>query len=661
MLIKKIKLSNYRCYQDAEIDFSTDKERNVTVIVGNNAAGKTTLLNAFIYCLYRINKFDSDILNKDTELSMRIGDTEYVTVTLEISHDGFEYKISTNEAYNKLADGRVTKTKQATTTVTKRDTKTGQSYPYNSYDAINEINSILPEELSQYFFLAGEDVNTVTKKSNLSKAVRQILQLESIKNGTRYFSQADGSSVYNAIKKDMQLSSSKDSIDDIVIRREKKFLEISDCENTINDSQKGYEDFCIRKEKLEAELNANKDVEQYQRQKNNAIYDMNRAKHTMEESYSSMMKIINDYATHYMISYNYLKNDIKGLLGKSNLVNRKSITHISEEAIDDIINRGFCICGCNLENNEKAIKHLEEEKQYIPPHDYSASIKTFIDNEDMNATYIGQTKKNISRHGEDYLNAVEQYEEAEQIIKNINSKLEGRQDVGKIAQELRECERQISTFSQRIANNSGKLEVYKDELRELEEKFKLLEVQNDKNKKIREYLSYCDQIKFLLENTLAKKTKLAREKLQEKVQELYDNMFTGNRQIKIAEDFTVTTFDAKSGKLDETGGTEAIKNFSFIGGLTSLAKDLSLNNDSDDVEVDGEIYPLVLDAPFSHTDEIHTASSAKILPYTSEQVIFIVMRKDFTLAEPYLSNKIGMKYTIVNDHQTLTSINKEEC
>lgn len=53
MIIKSIALNNFRQYKGAQapILFSTDKEKNVTVILGVNTSGKTTLIQAFEWCL----------------------------------------------------------------------------------------------------------------------------------------------------------------------------------------------------------------------------------------------------------------------------------------------------------------------------------------------------------------------------------------------------------------------------------------------------------------------------------------------------------------------------------------------------------------------------------------------------------------------------------
>lgn len=49
MYIKKLKLENYRNYNNEEILF----DKNINIIYGNNAQGKTNLIEAIYLCSYR--------------------------------------------------------------------------------------------------------------------------------------------------------------------------------------------------------------------------------------------------------------------------------------------------------------------------------------------------------------------------------------------------------------------------------------------------------------------------------------------------------------------------------------------------------------------------------------------------------------------------------
>ena len=67
MIINKLELYNFRQYiGHQEVEFSTDPEKNVTVLIGVNTSGKTTIVRAFEWCLYGKNGFeDPFLLNSD--------------------------------------------------------------------------------------------------------------------------------------------------------------------------------------------------------------------------------------------------------------------------------------------------------------------------------------------------------------------------------------------------------------------------------------------------------------------------------------------------------------------------------------------------------------------------------------------------------------------
>ena len=76
------------------------------------------------------------------------------------------------------------------------------------------------------------------------------------------------------------------------------------------------------------------------------------------------------------------------------------------------------------------------------------------------------------------------------------------------------------------------------------------------------------------------------------------------------------------------------------------ARKRSENPDENEI-INTEPYPLVMDAPFSNVDEIHIENIAKILPDIAEQVILIIMEKDWNNSKHILEDKLGAKYEII--------------
>ena len=61
MLIKSITLHNFRQFKGKQkLEFSSASDKNVTVLLGDNTFGKTTILQSFNWCLYGVADFPKD-------------------------------------------------------------------------------------------------------------------------------------------------------------------------------------------------------------------------------------------------------------------------------------------------------------------------------------------------------------------------------------------------------------------------------------------------------------------------------------------------------------------------------------------------------------------------------------------------------------------------
>ena len=139
-------------------------------------------------------------------------------------------------------------------------------------------------------------------------------------------------------------------------------------------------------------------------------------------------------------------------------------------------------------------------------------------------------------------------------------------------------------------------------------------------------------------------------------------MYHGNRNIKINDDFkaeTVVVSAGKDQKIDGSTGLGTVVNYSFVAGLMNLAKKAIINDDEDDIsdpELENETYPLVMDAPFSNTDEVHIKNICNALPNYCDQIIMFVMEKDFNYARDSIKDKIGKIYRLEQISETESNV-----
>ena len=141
---------------------------------------------------------------------------------------------------------------------------------------------------------------------------------------------------------------------------------------------------------------------------------------------------------------------------------------------------------------------------------------------------------------------------------------------------------------------------------------------------------------------------------------VFTDMYTGNRKIVINDNFQVSTKLENDSKVDTSKGLETVINFSFVAGLMKLIKERVLLNDDEFMQdKTDDVYPLVMDAPFSNTDKQHITNICLNLPKYCNQIIIVVMEKDYNMACDQIISKVGKKYVINKISETKSQIEEE--
>ena len=183
MLLRSIELHNFRQFINEKIDFSTDPERNVTLVIGDNGTGKTTFAQAFTWCLFGETDFSNKVmLNRMIAEKMTPDQKVVVKVVLSLTHGEADYEIIRTQEYKKSYSNKVT---GANTVLNiSRKTSNGNTKYLKPNECEFEIKKIIPRELAGYFFFDGERIEKMSKEiasgrksSNFANAVQNLTGL----------------------------------------------------------------------------------------------------------------------------------------------------------------------------------------------------------------------------------------------------------------------------------------------------------------------------------------------------------------------------------------------------------------------------------------------------------------------------------------------------
>ena len=657
MLIKSLKMQNFRQFKGiTAVDFSCDPEQNVTIILGDNTFGKTTLLQAFNWCFYETVTFDNNpdfLLNLEVANEMNNGDTETVSVEICVIHNGVDYVISRSQTYS-CANGKVTGMKKAQVKVSYKQ-EDGQMESVRATEVQKVIENILPQDLSTYFFFDTERVRSISTRKDVADAVKGLLGLSimdtAIKHiGTKGNKKTVLGKLYGAmdLDGDEKARGALDMIQSSEAKREAIKTQIDTCASQIGQ----YE---VRKEQLDDILRDNQTTATLQKKKEDLERRLSTERSTLESTISLFFK---DF------SKGSLQMFAQPLLGQANdflaaiKIDDKRVRDLTAPTILELLKRGRCICGTELCEGNDAYNHLMEELNYVPPESIGNTVRHYrekLSSFSRDADHIFESL--TSRYQEIYRSKA-RIQEWEDELADISIQIKGKDNMKKYETELIDVKsrlRDLNAKKERLIRDDATL---KSEIERYKKVYDSLIAVSGKNKETMLLIKYAEEILDWLSSTYKEKEAFIREALEMKVNNIFEQMYHGHRRVSIDQKYQVTlltTIEDKEVAAGESEGSNRVKSFAFIAGLVALAKEkLIANAGEEGFNLSSEPYPLVLDAPFSNADETHTANISKVLPEIAEQVIMFVMQKDWRYAEPVMATRVGKQYELKKLSETHT-------
>ena len=646
MIINRLEMYNFRQYIGHQsVDFSTDPNKNVTVLIGINTSGKTTIVRAFEWCLYGKNGFEDPVLlNSEVRDNMNPGDVQESWVSVTFTYDGrvhtlkrkFKYTCTERSVKDDKIDVVLNRKPEEQLTLEYLQGDGQTKTPIDRSNITETMDRVIPKDLSDYFFFGGERISSIANRTDLSKAVRGLMRLDVFENARDHLSKV--------------LRGFKNSIDTSGDANAQK---AQDSKETFKKQLEGYE---ADKENAEQQM-------QYWHQKETE-YDIELSKSNIEQVQKAkaerdrIQTALNreterlvDAKKALVTAFNNRPFAFFGMpaIQKSLALleqvkdSTESIPGMDQDAIDYLLQRGQCICGTKLDPGSIPLQKVMEERRKLPPEHIGAVVMNY---KTKSEGYLSGT--------EDYCNIItERYKAIRQIKRQIGileDELAQQSDLildDTDAKAIESSRRDAHThyleaksdYDAAVANIGS----CKTNIRNCDDAIDKFAKSSAKNQRIAKLISYSEAVYDWLDQTYKSKEDVVRTQLQKRVNDNFSKMYHGERSIIIDDKYRVKYSDVKT---EESDGLKAVKSFAFIASLVSMAKDKIL--DDDEMKL-GQDYPLVMDAPFSNVDEIHIDNICRILPNTANQVIMAVMKKDWDYAATNLSAYVGLSYEIAKD------------
>lgn len=661
MLLKSLKIKDFRQFKGSQhISFATDRSQNVTMIMGDNGTGKTTLAQVFTWCLYGETSFEDKImLCKSTSGAMLPNTEENVSAELTLEHNGIEYTIISDQKYKKDGNGIIRPLGQRSFVIAFKKPDGTRDY-VKPLETDIRMKEILPKELSKYFFFDGERIEKMSKEikrgqsQEFASAVQSLLGLSAYTSALAHLKGRGSNNVLKVYEQSYDSTSNSKIAEyskDLSDLSEK--VELIDSRMTEIDAEKEAAQDKITD--LTERIAKNKNSEDLARQKAELILKKEKLTLARASQTKNLLRSFNNKASTYF-SKRLMKDALQALAQAEKL--DKGVPNVNDKTIQHLIERKKCICGAEVITGNEAFGELTKLLDYIPPKSIGNMIGEFVN-------LCEVRNKSVQDYFEDFCNDYKPIREFEEnyadyvdSIEKIEKQLEGLESVGGLQAELSRYEKQLSNLDAEIIRISQEKGGYLTKQKELEDKRKELANKDSNNRKIEIYKAYA---RYMYESLLSQYTfeeNRMRDQLQDTVNELFRSIYNGGFSLSLDDKYNIqiNVIDQASGIADdiETSTAQSISViFAFIAGVIKMARK---SQDGGNEMLASEPYPLVMDAPLSAFDKKRIKTVSEVLPEVAEQVIIFIKDTDGDLADTYLGSKIGRRFTFDKKNEFETYI-----
>jgi len=641
MKLKKMVLKNFRqFYGEQVIDFNTSEESNVIVIHGENGAGKTTILEAFSWCMYgKLNLVQEQNILNERVFQENNKSVNKAIIILIFEDRNKEYKL-TRSVTVKNVNGKQYYTKNDQTFHVLIDGKENNSNPNTT------IDMIMNKKLKEYFFFDGERINNLAMpefSEEIENGIKNIMGISMYENGIKHLKEAKKiltEELKNVTPNKKESPYEKENqiqtkLDDVKIRL------------------KNQEQRKIEKEKeknlIHQELEKIKELETLEKERELNNLELDKLKEELKIKELKEKKHISQTA-YLAISSDLIKDTDKYLNDKRDKGELPS--GIREQFIQDLINNGTCICGTNLKNNDIHLIHLKKLlNSTIKKNVEDGFMKTYAftkNNLDLDIKlniFLKESMINKDKINKRIYTTSGKIDDLNLKIKNTahGSSLEYVKKRENIEETIEETIEKIGIYKNDIKRYESILESIKKDINKFQ-------IQNKQMQIAEERIQLCQKAIYKMEDINTELTSKVRNKLSQKVAEIFSSIIIG-KEAKINEKFQLIISKEINGKLIPTAtstGENQIAGLAFISSLVNIAKDWDIEGKHDYLTGAG-IYPVVMDSPFGALDETNRDLISKHVQELAPQVITFVSTSQWSKEVennlvPYIRHQYILQY-----------------
>jgi len=632
MFLRRLRVNNFRgFYGEHVIEFDPVDGKSVTVIHGENGAGKTNLLNAIFWCL--TGAFTPRLSNPELLINKAAHDEDRESecfVELIFTHESHEY-VARRTVVSRIESRFDLHTLDGET---RKPIQKAQLF----------VERIIPKGLARWFFFDAEAIGELelSGSEQFRRELRRVLGFELV----------------DALIEDLEkcLSKKQRGLATAVNSKELNEIQtkIENIEFILPSQREKEEDLDSELKQADAEVikieNALRELPQskpLQEQRSRLEARRKSRVATRKELQDQIARFIGEAAPAVLLAP--LAIPFENQLYVKENTGRLPAPY-SQQLVEDILRESMCICGRPVPDGSIEADKIQSLLRTASTTSFNARVR--------NIQYLLKDIQNIS---DDYDNSlstfIKKLEENDTEIAEIDDELKAiKQKLAEIDEDsIRELEVKRTNLRAKARDIHSGLSILQNNITNNEAQVKDLRLRYDNASK---RLGHGDaikkeinKIKHLIEyitQTLHEQETRALVLLQVELNRILSRYLTKHFRAKInPKTYEVDLLDTQGRQVGRSTGEGQVLKFAFITTVVALAG--KKTQEKINFLADPTVAPLVLDAPFSALDPEYQSSVAENLAAQSTQLILLLSSAAWGDAVANaLSSRIGHRYVLIS-------------
>jgi DNA sulfur modification protein DndD len=617
MKFKKLLLENFASYYGKHsIEFHTESEKPVTIIVGGGGKGKTSIFDAINWALYgaqyepemkrELEKKITDYINVT---ALKVADTINASVemacTLFFDHENKNYRIQ--QAICAKSNNHVVEITDRTS-ILYEISPNGNGTEITYIDSF--LNEILPSNVRDYFLFNGDRIKHLAmpgSSEEIRDGIYRVVDLELLQKGAEHLREA--AKKFRKQAKDLSVGEVKE-IEDAYSTAYEDLDKLKKSLNTANEEKRALED---KIEVVESKLRGMDEVKDLQKRREILQEKLKYIQDLLKQTTANLRSISSIAILRFVLpDFEILMNELNTKRSRGEIP-----SSISESLLMDILEIKKCICGTDFKEGDRLYSELERRLNYEKNKEKNGQLLLDLFFELKQAKF--DIEKNFQRLPEFENTRSKQERQINEIDKELSDIMVKLKDAPE--EEISKLASNLSEFLENLSNNKlllltlqKKIEEKDDQIKKLLSKREELGVRHNQVKRfqLRDNLAQkaADELQMIFE----KFAEDSRREVEVYTRQEFQKFIPTGSALKVGIDQEFH-YDVR-----DENNNPALQQLSM-----GQKQSLSLAYITSISRVSEKNPPLVIDMPFGRLDKDVQENIAMRLPDLASQVILLVL------------------------------------